>query len=178
MKSIKKIVASASLALSLLFSVNASAVIITQDIIVDGIVFGDVSYEISSAALNSGDIFDSFFDGQPTLAGVSFFGFGTSAVFGFEAVFDTFDISAGLEFLAFDVVDDDLVNPFTYQFIIDTFAGFGFLDVFDADDNFVFFSADVALGDVQVNSPSIVIMLVMMLSGLFAVSRKRQILSK
>ena len=172
MKSLKNLFTSASLALALLFSVNANAVLITQDIFADGVLFGEVAYEVSNSALNSGEILDSAFDGQPTFAGISFFGFDTGLLFSFEAILDTSNVEAGLEFLAFDVLDDDLTSPFIYQLFVDSVFGFGFLDIFDTNNNFVFFSSDVSLGDVQVSEPGMAVFLVMLLAGVFAVRRK------
>ncbi|MBO1256289.1 hypothetical protein J3L16_11410 [Alteromonas sp. 5E99-2] len=168
MKSIKKLFTSASLALALLFSVNANAVLITQDIVVDGDVFGEVAFEVSNSALNSGAIIDTFFDGQPAFAGISFFGVDTDALFSFDAVLDTSNISAGLEFLSFDSLNGSLI----FQLVVDTFSGSGFLDVFDANNDLIFFSSDVTLGSVNVSEPGMAVLLVMLLAGVFAARRK------
>lgn len=176
MKSFKTFTASIVFAASMLFSLNANAVavLITQDILVGGDVFGQISFEIDSRDLNSGAILDTAFDGTPTFVNATFFNFfSTSEVFNFEAVIDTSNIFAGLEFLAFDGVDDDPVAPFIYQIIIDPFAGFGFIDIFDlTTGDFFGFSGEVALGQVTVNAPSIIALFSLVLAGLVFIRRK------
>jgi hypothetical protein len=176
MKSIKTLAVSFALAASMLFSLNASAgaVLVTQELLVGGNVFGEVSIAIDSRDLNAGVILDTAFDGTPSFVNATFFNFfNTSEVFNFEAVIDTSNIFAGFEFLAFDVLDDDPSVPFIYQVIVDPFASLGFIDIFDfTTGDFFAFSDEVTLGQVTVNAPSMIALFSLMLAGLVFIRKK------
>lgn len=176
MKSIKTLAASFVFAASMLFSLNANAVavLVTQDLLVGGNVFGQVSVTIDSRDLNSGAILDTAFDGTPTFVNATFFNFfNTSEVFNFEAVIDTSNIFAGFEFLAFDVLDDDPSVPFIYQVIVDPFASLGFIDIFNfSTGDFFAFSDEVTLGQVTVNAPSTIALISLLLAGFIVIRKK------
>ncbi|MFC4701338.1 PEP-CTERM sorting domain-containing protein [Glaciecola siphonariae] len=168
MKSLKKLVSNAILATSLLFasSFAANAVVITQDIIVDGFTFGTIEVELTQTLANSGDIVDSGFDSGISLFSIELFGLPTPAFtqFDFQVAIDTADLSAGIEFFALDVQENGF-DDWSYQFIFDTFDPFGnFIDIFSPA-GFVFFSADVQLGEARVSAPATIALLTLAIGG-------------
>ncbi len=165
----KKLLSKAILVLAMSFAAtNVHAVLITQDINVDdaGFTLGTLSIEIDDAALGNGLV--SVFE----FTDLNLLGVPSFDVFGFEAIIDTDNIYAGIEFLFFDVqeVGFDFWN---YQLIYDQFApSANFLDIFDDSGNPIFFSSDISLGKAAVVPEPAAIAL--MLAGLFSLRLRRK----
>ena len=173
MKSIKKIMTSLVLGSAILFGTafNANAVVISQEVLIDGEFYGEFSFEMSSMQLNSGDIIDSAFDPNVNFVDMThFFGlFGTSEVFEFIVEFNT--ATRTTELFSFDGIDDDPFVPFGYQYLIAPALGIGFLDT----DNTFFvngFSAGMSFGEVSVNTPATIALFSLAIGGVFAARRR------
>lgn len=139
---LKKLLSQAVLLLAMTFATTANAVLITQDINVDdaGFTLGSISIQIDDADLGNGLVSVSEF------ADLTLFGISDLDVFGFEAVIDTNNIYAGIEFLFFDVQEIGF-DFWNYQLIYDNFApGANFVDIFDSTGP-VFFSTEISLGE-------------------------------
>jgi hypothetical protein len=167
---LKKLLSQTILVIALSFSAtNVHAALITQDIIVDdaGFTLGTLSIEIDNAALGTGLVSVTDFVSLNLLGVPSF------DVFAFDAIVDTDNINAGIEFLSFDVqeVGFDLWN---YQLVYDAFApAVNFVDIFDDNGNPIFFSSEISLGGAQVVPEPTAIAL--MLAGLFALRLRRKV---
>ncbi|WP_426358404.1 PEP-CTERM sorting domain-containing protein [Pseudocolwellia sp. HL-MZ19] len=172
----------ALLAISLsLFTIgSANANLITQDILFDDLSSTDVLFEtIGSITV---DTQDGDGDGYiNTWVNFELFGFdmitetdaaGNFSLFGlFEAFVDLTNVSAGIEFLTFDVTEDSS-SFFNFQGLADTaFTGGNFIDVFDSSGN-VFIFGELALGQASVvPEPS---MFLLFFTGLFFLVAKRR----
>lgn len=149
-----------TISLSLFTMVSANANIITQDILFDDLQTTDVYFEtIGSITVDTNES-DSF--GSIT-SWVEFelFGFdmiteteaaGNFLFFGlFEAFVDLNNITAGIEFLTFDVTESAF-SFYNFQGVVDTaFGGNYFIDVFDLGGGLYVFG-DLALGEANVVS--------------------------
>ncbi|MBT0585476.1 PEP-CTERM sorting domain-containing protein [Alteromonas oceanisediminis] len=176
MKSLKQLLINAAAATGLLLATtfSANATLITQDIIAGGFNIATVEIDVPDEFLGTG-LIDTAFDGVPTLVSLNFFGvFPALEIFDFQAVINTDDLFAGIEFLAIDAIDSDGSNPWTYQIIIDIFdPSFNFVDIFDANNDPVFFSADVQLSQAQVNTPATLGLFVLAIAGVFAARMRK-----
>ena len=162
-----------------LFSSVSSATFITQDILFDDLTTTDVAFETIGEITVDTDKADNF-----GLIGswetFSLFGFdiiteaeanGDFTLFGgFEAIVDSNDLSAGLEFLFFDVTENNF-SFFNFQGLIDTATGDNFIiDVFDFSGGLYAFG-DLALGTAKVPEPP---MLALFFAGVMAIFIKRR----
>ena len=172
MKYFKKLLATALLCVSTLglTSFSANAVLISHDIILNGSInLGSVTVEVDDTDLNTGliDVFD--FVELNLLGGTVF------DVFDFEAVIDTDNISAGIEFLYFDVTELAFADMWAYQVQYDAFDDtMNWADIFNLDANLVFFTQDVALSmpPTLVSEPNIALLFLTAGLAMF-VRRKR-----
>ena len=173
--------------LAVAFSFSLQAALIKQDLVLvfDGgstSNFGSISYNIADSVIDSGALLSTFDDvnvfevTEFEISGGTSFDF-----FDFEAIIDSSNIFAGLEFLAFDVQQLDIGAGF-FNGIFDVFSpqgisAPGFLDVFTEDGElFGFF--DFTLGEVditfnEVSEPQL-FSLLLMLTFLFVNMRRKR----
>tara|TARA_R110000868_G_scaffold31062_4_gene114162 strand:+ start:93 stop:638 length:546 start_codon:yes stop_codon:yes gene_type:complete len=157
MKYLTKLISKSCIAVSLLLAISfsANAVLIKQDIFVDlvsngAFQLGSIEIELDDNLLNTGSI--SSFDGGISLVELNIFGGVNFDFFDFEVIFDTDNLFAGIEFLAFDVLELDFVPGWSYQVEFDASnAGFAFIDIFDENFDAVGFGS-VSLGQASVVS--------------------------
>jgi hypothetical protein len=157
MKLLKKSFSGALVAISFLFasSFSANSAVIKHDIL-DGFgdKIGEIAVELDNSALNTG-IVDSFFDTTLSLVNISLGELYPWAaeliVLDFEAVVDSDNIAAGIEFFAVDTNDlDPPPVQWSYQLIYDAFdLNSSFIDVFTFDGNVVLFDF-ISLGQAEV----------------------------
>lgn len=173
---LKKVMMAALLvATTAMTSMSAQAVLITQDIFVtneaSGAEFqlGSVTIDIADTDLNNG--FVSAFD----FVSFDIFGWDLLEIYGFEAVVDGDNVFAGIEFLAFDVEELGLIDPWNYQLTFDAFdSGANFVDIFDSSFDLVFFSSTLRLGDVTaVPEPSAIALIGLALMTMVGVRRRK-----
>ncbi|MDO7086578.1 PEP-CTERM sorting domain-containing protein [Pseudocolwellia sp. AS88] len=172
----------ALLAISLsLFTIgSANANLIIQDILFDDATTTEVLFEtIGSITVDTQD--SDGFGTINTWVDFELFGFdmiteadaaGNFALFGlFEVFVDLNNISAGIEFLTFDVTESNFLF-YNFQGLVDTaFGGNFFIDVFDFGGGLYVFG-DLALGQASVVSePS---MFLLFFTGLFFLVAKRR----
>jgi hypothetical protein len=147
MKLLMKSFSSAVLAASFLItsSFSANAVIIKHDILDSIGKVGEVTVELDNALLNTG-LVDSAFDTGITLLDFSlgdlYSWADDLASYSFEAVIDSDNINAGIEFFASDADDVGFsaADTWAYDIIYDAFdPGFSFLDAFTSDGTIVYF---------------------------------------
>lgn len=157
MKLLKKGLSSVVLAASFLFasSFAANAVVIKHDIL-DGGAFkiGEIAVEFDNSLLDTG-ILDSGFGDPIALVDFNLEALGlTWAIdaFYFEAVVDSDNVAAGIEFFTLDA-DDVGFSPadtWSYQLLYDALdLNASFIDIFDAFGDVVFFDF-ISLGQAEV----------------------------
>ena len=169
-----------AISLSLFTIGSANANLITQDILFDDASTADVLFEtVGSITVDTQD--SDGFGYINTWVDFELFGFnmiteadaaGDFSLFGlFEVFVDLTNVSAGIEFLTFDVTEDSSLF-FNFQGLADTaFPGGNFFDVFDSSGN-VFLFGDLALAEVSaVPEPS---MFLLFFTGLFFLVAKRR----
>lgn len=170
MKNIKQLL----ITLVVLFGLtsNAQATLITHDIIIDdSILLGSVSIEVDDSLLNKGNGLISVFD----VVELNIFGGTIFDVWDFEAVIDSDNVFGGIEFLAFDITELAFVDMWRYQLVFDAFeSSFNFLDIYNPNDDLVFFSEGVALSQPAevVSEPG---MALLFATGLLVAMRRRKV---
>lgn len=149
-----------TLSISIASITTANADLITHDIIFDNAATTEILFEtIGSLTIDSNEndgfgLINSWVDFE-------LFGFnmtteteanGDFTLFGaFEAIIDLNNISAGIEFLTFDVTEN-VTQFFNFQGLVDTATGDNFIaDVFDFNGGLYAFG-DIALSDASVVS--------------------------
>lgn len=184
MKSLKKLISSSVLAVTLMFATSfaANAIVITQDIFISSQQFeefqlGTIQVETSQAyvdnAIDNGFLLDSDF-GEISLLSINLFGLPTPVfqVFDFIAQIDPANLFAGIEYLQLDLNEIGF-DDWGYQIVIDTFNNFGFIEINDPEG--VFFEGNARLGVASVvSSPATVALLTLAMVALF--TRRKRIL--
>lgn len=155
-------------------SFSANAVLITQSLDLlddqgDAIFsFGEITIDFNESEIGTGLV--SVFD----LVSLKLEGSEVINVDDFEAIIDATSASsvyAGIEFLIFDV---DAFNGDAWNFLYDEAnPGDDFLDVFDSNDDLVFFlsAGEFGLGEARVPAPAGIAILTL---GLFAMGLRRR----
>lgn len=164
MKYFKNLVCAATLAItSLGFASSANAALITQDILLDGAVYGSVT--VNTNAADSFGLIESFvnlvLDGKEI-----------AETFIFTAIVDANNVFAGIESLDFDLGSAD---GFAYQGIFDAFnPTSNRLDVFDGNGDLISFGPmTLSQPPSVVSEPSIAAMMMLALLAL-GVRRSRK----
>jgi hypothetical protein len=177
MMSIRKFGAAVALVVASLgfTSFSANAVLITQSIeIVDDPIFGsfnlgEVVIDLDSSEIGSGLV--TVFE----FVSLNLFDSTEFDVFDFEATVDASSLSAvnsGIELLAFDVTELDSADMWSYQVIIDLFNPINnYVDIFDSNDEPVFLSDAITLGEARVPAPAGIAILAL---GLVAMGLRRR----
>ncbi|QJR79483.1 PEP-CTERM sorting domain-containing protein [Alteromonas pelagimontana] len=170
MKSLKRLCSAAVLmSCSLLFATSSNAAIINQSIIVEGSVkVGQITMNLDDSLLNTG-LVSSYDTDDFSLVGLSILGNSLLEFFDFEAIIDTANVAAGLEFLYFDVLETIYDDNWSYQLTYDKYnPESNFLDVFDSFNLPMIVSNDIQL---VVPEPSVFALFVVAMG--FMVSRRR-----
>jgi uncharacterized protein (TIGR03382 family) len=157
-------------------SFSANAIVIKQNIFDSfGDQIGSVSVEVKQNALNTG-VLDTTFGDHIKLVEFELGGLyswsGILDVLFFEAVIDTDNLSAGLDFFSVDSNDVGFgALTWAYQLNYDAAFGDGFLDVFDLN-GFLLFADVITFGAAEVSAPSTIGLAALAL-GVVLMRRKR-----
>lgn len=171
-KFINKLIAAATLLL--LSNTAAAGLIIQQDIISDSNgVIGSITYDVSAGTDDGFGLVDIF-----EWEEFSFFGYNMDPAFAFEffATIDTFDLSAGLIDLSFDINDDFAAEPWAYNGSVGELLNGdqGVVDIFDpANANLIVFFDDVYFGNVNyVSEPATMALFLVVVAGMLVRTRR------
>jgi hypothetical protein len=159
MKNIIKLISKSCIAISLLLAVSfsANAILIKHDIFValdtyGSFQIGNIEVEMNQNLLNTGVV--SSFDGGISLVELNFFGNVNFDIYDFEAVIDTDNLFAGIEFLILDITEQGFPDNWSYQVEFDAYdAQYAFIDIFDSNDDLVDYGS-VSLSQASVSAPS------------------------
>lgn len=179
MKSLKNLVNSSLVAITLMFATSfaANAIVIKQDIIGNFYgKIGTVEVEIKQSALNTGLLSTAFGDNiSMTIELTDLYSWGdVFDVFFEEVEIDSDNLAAGVQFFSWDADDVGFgALTWNYQMFYDAGTDFGFLDVFDLSGNLVDFDS-FTLGAAEVSAPATVALLTLAM-GLMFVRRKRML---
>ncbi len=159
-----------SISLALSFTGAANAALITQDILDNGAVIGNVTIDSGEAFLWEGNEFI-----VEEFVSFNLFGFDLVDFGGFEAYFNSSDLESGLSSLNFDVSDtnDDYAFSGTIwdsSFWADPSVNDNYIDAWNqSTGDPALFSFDVTLGDVSsVPTPATFVLFLTAVAGLVA----------
>ncbi|MCC2616882.1 PEP-CTERM sorting domain-containing protein [Aestuariibacter halophilus] len=150
---------------------TAQATLITHDVLIDGTAYGEITIDTIDG-VDDGFGFLSF----DTFTSFTMFGRDMGfSVFDFEAIVDSTNLFAGIEFLAFDTESFD---GYAFQGIFDAFAFDpaldNFIDIFDtfSGNPVVFGELSLSAPPAVVSEPGVAVLFMTALAGLF-IRRRR-----